>query len=468
MIVRPVHQLASKEQIVADLCRMLPSGAVISDPDVVEAYRRDQATMVGAGTPLAVVHPASVADVQEVLGFAARHRVPVVARGAGSGLSGGANAVDGCLMISLTRMNRIVDIDAKSLFAVVEPGVVTADLASAARSAGLWYPPDPASSAFSTIGGNIATNAGGLCCVKYGVTGDFVLGLEVVLADGSMVTTGGRTVKGVAGYDLTRLFVGSEGTLGVVTRATLRLRPPPAPAATLVAFFPDLPAAGCAIAGILAGMVPSLLELMDRTTLRAVEEWQRMDLDTDAAALLLARSDAGGEQGDREVDHMARACTEAGATFVARSSDPAEGELLMTARRLALPALERKGSALLDDVAVPVGRVAEFLAAVEEVADRHCVVVGTFGHAGDGNMHPTLVVDPLDPASKDRAALAFGDIVRTALALGGTITGEHGVGLLKRAYLEGEVGSAGLSLHATIKRALDPDNILNPGKLLEL
>ncbi|MGH2677523.1 MAG: FAD-binding oxidoreductase, partial [Actinomycetota bacterium] len=421
---------------------------------------------VEAGVPLAAVRPASTAEVQEILRIASRHRVPVVPRGAGSGLSGGANAVDGCVVLLLTAMDRVLEIDRDSLFAVVQPGVVNADLARSAADAGLWYPPDPASAGFSTIGGNIATNAGGLCCVKYGVTRDFVLGLEVVLADGSALRTGRRTVKGVAGYDLTSLFVGSEGTLGVVTEATLRLRPSPPPPATLIGFFADLGSAGTAVAQIASQVVPSLLELMDRTTIQAVEEWKHLGLDVDAAAMLLARSDAGGVQAQEDIERMAEACIAAGATFLARSSDPMESDLLMSARRLAFPALERQGTVLLDDVAVPLGRIPALVVAVEGIAARHEVLIGTFGHAGDGNMHPTIVFDHQDADAVARASSAFDDIVRGTLELGGTITGEHGVGLLKRPYLGAEIGDQGLRVHSVIKQALDPQGILNPGKVL--
>jgi glycolate oxidase len=452
--------------VLDDLARRLPAGSVLTDPDVLESYRRDQASLVEAGMPLAVVRAASTAEVQEVLRTASSHGVPVVPRGAGSGLSGGANAVDGCLVLSLTGMDRIVEIDAASLFAVVEPGVVNEELKKAVADVGLWYPPDPASAEFSTIGGNIATNAGGLCCLKYGVTGDFILGLEAVLADGSLLRTGRKTVKGAAGYDLTRLFVGSEGTLGLVTEATVRLRPAPPPPATLVAFFADLTSAGAAIAEIASSLVPSLLELMDRTTVRAVDEWKHMDLDREAAAMLLARSDAGGREGAAEIERMGAACSSAGATFVAQSSDPVEADLLMTARRLAFPALERQGTILLDDVAVPLGRIPALLEAIERVADEHGVLIGTFGHAGDGNMHPTIVFDRRDPAEVARVRSAFGDIVRAALELGGTITGEHGVGLLKVPFLTEEVGDAGHRAHRAIKEALDPLGILNPGKVL--
>jgi glycolate oxidase len=452
--------------ILDELAGGMPESSILTDPDVLESYRRDQAGLVEGGMPLAVVGPRSVAEIQNILLIASRHRVPVVPRGAGSGLSGGANALDGGLVMSLTGMNRIIDIDRRNLLAVVEPGVLNVDLSKAVAEVGLWYPPDPASAEFSTIGGNIATNAGGLCCVKYGVTRDFVLGLEVVLADGTLLHTGRKSVKGVAGYDLTALFVGSEGTLGVITQATLRLRPAPPPSATLVAFFGDLTAAGTAIAEIASSVVPSVLELMDRATLAAIEEWKHLDLDVEAAAMVIARSDASGEQGVNEIDRMATACTAAGASFVARSTDAMEADLLMSARRLALPALERQGNVVLDDVAVPIGRIPELLRAIEGIASRHGVLVGTFGHAGDGNMHPTIVFDGSDPDAVARARSAFRDIVQAALALDGTITGEHGVGTLKRPLLAAEIGEEGVRVHSMIKHALDPQGILNPGKVL--
>ncbi|EPX58458.1 Glycolate dehydrogenase [Cystobacter fuscus DSM 2262] len=448
------------------LAAVLPPEGLVTDADVLEAHRRDQADWAPAGVARALVRPASTAEVQAVLRVASAHRVPVVARGAGSGLSGGANAVDGCLLLSLTRMNRILELDRKSLFAVVQPGVINGALKVAAAEVGLWYAPDPASWEFSTLGGNLATNAGGLCCVKYGVTGDAVLGLEVVLADGSVVRTGGRTVKNVAGYDLTRLFVGSEGTLGIITEATLRLRPRPPKATTLVASFPTLVAAGAAVIDIVADTRPSLLELMDRATVRAVEAHMPLGLDVDAAALLLARSDAGGEQGVAECARMAAVCEAAGATFVIQSSDEAEGESLLAARRFAFLALEKQGTTLLDDVCVPVSRLAELLAAVERIAAERRVLIGTFGHAGDGNMHPTLVFDRNDADEVARAHAAFDDILRAVLDLGGTITGEHGVGLLKRPFLAQQLGAETTRLHHTIKAAMDPLGILNPGKLL--
>ncbi|RKH07776.1 FAD-binding protein [Corallococcus sp. CA053C] len=452
--------------VVRALSEVLPAESLVTDPDVLDAHRHDQAEWAPSGMPRVLVRPASTAEVQAVLRVASALRVPVVARGAGSGLSGGANASEGCILVSLLRMNRVLEVDRRGMLAVVQPGALNGALKAAAAEQGLWYAPDPASWEFSTLGGNLATNAGGLCCVKYGVTGDAVLGLEVVLADGSVVRTGGRTVKNVAGYDLTRLFVGSEGTLGIITEATLRLRPRPPKATTLLATFPTLVGAGTAVSDIMATTRPSLLELMDRTTVRAVESWKPMGLDVQAAALLLARSDAGGAQGEEELGLMAAACERAGATFVMNTADEAEGELLMQARRLAFPALEQQGATLLDDVGVPISRIPELLAAVERIADQRGVTVGTFGHAGDGNMHPTVVFDRKDPEVMARAKEAFDDILRAALDLGGTITGEHGVGSLKRAFLGTQLGPETLRLHHTVKAALDPGGILNPGKLL--
>ncbi|AGC49359.1 FAD linked oxidase [Myxococcus stipitatus DSM 14675] len=451
--------------LLRELAAVLPSEALITDADVLEAHRRDQAEWAPSGQPLVLVRATCTDDVRAVLRVASARKVPVVPRGAGSGLSGGANATDGCIVLSLMRMNRVLEVDPRGLLAVVQPGVLNAEVKAAAAEKGLWYAPDPASWEFSSLGGNLATNAGGLCCVKYGVTGDAVLGLEVVLADGSVVRTGGRTVKNVAGYDLTRLFVGSEGTLGVITEATLKLRPKPPRATTLVATFPTLSGAGLAVTDIMARTRPSLLELMDRATCRAVEAYKPLGLDVEAAAFLLARSDAGGDQGVAEIEAMARCCEAAGATFVTHSEDEAEGELLLTARRLAFPALERQGATLLDDVGVPLSRIPELLAAVEGIAARREVLVGTFGHAGDGNMHPTVVFDRKDPAALARARAAFDDILEAALALGGTITGEHGVGVLKQPFLGRQLGEEAMRVHRRLKGAMDPLGILNPGKV---
>jgi glycolate oxidase len=437
-------------------------GAVTFDRDVLEGFRRDQAPWSEVGWPMALARPACTAEVQALARWASRHRIALVPRGAGTGLSGGASASDGCVMVSFDRMARILEVDVAAMIAVVQPGVLNVAVKDAARDVGLWYPPDPSSFEISSIGGNVATNAGGLCCVRYGVTGTYVLGLEVVLADGTVVRVGGRSRKDVAGYQLTQLLVGSEGTLGLITEITLRLRRPPPPAATVVATFPSLETAGHASAAIIRVADPAMLELMDRTTLRAVEAYRPQGLDTNTAAMLIARTDAAGVDAAR----VSAACEEAGATLVVVSDDEAEGQLLMAARRLAYPALLRMGSVLVDDVAVPLPRLPEMLHRIERIAAAHATVIATVAHAGDGNLHPLVVFDPAEPDAEVRAQAAFVAVMEDAIALGGTITGEHGVGLLKRSFLPRQLGPASLALHARIKQAFDPDRILNPGKLL--
>lgn len=453
---------------LGELTAALGSDSVLTDPDVTASYARDQALLAEAGTPAAVVLPRSTAEVVAVLQVAARHGVPVVPRGAGSGLVGASNAVDGGITLVTTRMDAVLEISAADRLAVVQPGVVNKQLRDAVGAAGLFYPPDPASYDWCTLGGNLATNSGGLCCVKYGVTTDYVLGLEVVLADGRVLRTGRRTVKGVAGYDLTRLFVGSEGTLGVITEATLALRPaPPADPVTLVATFATSAQTGQVVESVVThGVVPSMLEVMDRTCIRAVDDLLRSGLDRDAQALLVARSDAGGAAARAEIARLAGLCEAAGAQLVYSTDDPAEGDLLLAARRAALPALERLGDVLLDDVAVPRSQVAAFVDGCEAISARSGLVIGVMGHAGDGNMHPTIVFDAAAPQQRDRAVAAFDAILELGLSLGGTITGEHGVGTLKAAWLEREIGPVAVDVHRSIKAALDPAGLLNPGTVV--
>jgi glycolate oxidase len=359
---------------------------------------------------------------------------------------------------------RRIEVDPAAMVATVEPGLLNVEVKDAARQHGLWYPPDPSSFEICSIGGNLATNAGGLCCVKYGVTTDYVLGMQVVLADGRAVRLGGRTIKDVAGYDLKRLFVGSEGTLGVMTEATLRLRPMPPPATTLVATFPDIVAAGRAVIDVVGRFRPAALELMDRTTIGAVEDITRMGLDRGSAALLLGRSDAGGAQSAAELDVMQGACERAGADYVAATDDQDEGEQFMAARRMAIPAVERLGTVLIEDIGVPIPRIPELMAGIEAVAARHDTMIAVIGHAGDGNFHPLVTFDRGDPDAVARAEAAFGAIMDIALELDGTITGEHGVGTLKRAWLGPQLGEDVLELSQRIKEALDPLGILNPGR----
>lgn len=452
--------------------RALPPGTVLTDPDLLAGHRRDEADFCAFGTPAAVVRPRSTADVVTAIRVAGRHRAPIVPQGARTGLAGAANAVDGAVVLSMTAMDRILEIDPVNRIAVVQPGVVNAVLSRAAREHGLVFPPDPGSWESSTIGGNVATNAGGMCCVKYGVTAEYVLGLEVVLADGDVLRTGRRTAKGVAGYDLTRLFVGSEGTLGVLTEITLALRPVPQEALTLVAVFPTTATAGAAVTSIAAaGLLPSLLELLDQTHLRAIEAYRPMGLRTDAKALLLASVDSGLS----DLDRMASLCEKAGADEVYTATDASEATALLEARRLAYPAMERfaaqafpsgAGGMIVDDVAVPRSRLAEMLDGVERIAAEHDVPVAVVGHAGDGNLHPNIVVDRSDPSSVERGRAVFDAIMALGLSLGGTCTGEHGVGLLKRDWLAREIGPVGVRVHRAVKAAFDPENLLNPGKVV--
>src|SRR5450755_1904853 len=445
---------------IEELRAELPAGRVLTDADVVEAYRRDEARLVEAGHPLGVVLAGHVDDVVETMRWATRHRIPVVARGTGTGLAGGAAATDGCVVLSLARMNAIVEVNVDDQLAVVEPGVINADLQKAAAAYELMYAPDPASFEISTIGGNIATNAGGLRCVKYGVTREAVLALEVVLADGRVMRTGHRTVKGVAGYDLTALFVGSEGTLGIVTEATVKLRPrPTTDPVTIVGIFATLPAAGDAVNDVMrAGLQPSLLELLDNATIRAVDDWKHIGLDRSAAAMLIAQVDV--EQPGETALAIEKAFAAAGATYTAVSTDAIESAELIGVRRMTHWALERLGMILTEDVAVPRSQLAQMLARIEEIGREFDVVIATVGHAGDGNLHPSIVVD------SERARHAAEEIYKVALELGGTITGEHGVGSLKRDWLPAEIGEVGMDVQRAVKATFDPLGILNPGKAI--
>ncbi|MFI6977025.1 FAD-binding oxidoreductase [Embleya sp. NPDC050154] len=430
-------------------------------------YARD-ATPLFDRLPDAVVFPADTAEVAAVLRLASDHRIPVVPRGAGSNLCAATVALDGGIVLVTTRMNRIREISPAELLAVVEPGVTTAALASAVAEHALLFPPDPGSRTVSTVGGNVATCAGGLRGLKYGVTRNYVLGLEAVLPTGEVIRTGGRLWKDVAGYDLTRLLTGSEGTLAVITEITMALLPAPADTGTGIAYFPDLAHAGRAVADILsAGIVPATLEFLDRRCIGAVEDFAHLGLRRDAGALLLFGDDGAPDAVRHDLARMADLCDRAGATEWTLAEDVAGAEALLTARRCSLPALSRLGSlTILEDATVPRPRIAEMVDRIDAIADRHTVTIATFGHAGDGNLHPTCVVaDPNDTESIERAHAAFDDIFRTAIELGGTITGEHGVGAAKLPHLRAQLGDAQTDLLRRIKTAFDPAHILNPGKL---
>ena len=447
------------------LAAELPAGSLITEHDLVAGYRQDWARDAAAGWPIAVVRATATEDVQATLRWASEHHVPVVPRGAGSGLSGGATAVDGCVVLTTERM-RAITVDPASRVAITQPGLLNAEVKRAAAEHGLWYPPDPSSWELCSIGGNAATNAGGLCCVKYGVTSDYVLGMQVVLADGTAVRLGGARLKDAAGLSLTKLFVGSEGLLGVITELTLRLLPAPPPASTLVATFGSIDDAAEAVLAITARLRPSMLELMDRTSVNAVEDYTSMGLDRAAEALLLARSDAPGASASVEIAVMEQACRDTGAAEVFCTDDPAEGEAFAAARRAAFPALERLGSLLLEDVGVALPQLPTLVRGIEQIARDHAITIAVVAHAGDGNTHPLVVYDAADADSITRAHEAFAAVMQLALDLGGTITGEHGVGRLKKPWLPGYLGEDVLALTRRIKNALDPLGILNPGAVI--
>jgi glycolate oxidase len=462
---------ASPRQLTEALTRVLPADRIVADPDVLAAISHDDAEWAPAGKAAVGVRARSEAEVQAVVRVCAEFGAAVVPRGAGTGLSGGANATDGCVVLDVSRMNRVLDIDRDNLVCVVQPGIVNNDLKAEVAAEGLWYPPDPASAPWSSIGGNVATNAGGLCCLKYGVTRDYVLGLRAVVGGpageyGTVTRLGRRTNKGVAGLDLTSLFVGSEGTLGVVTEITLRLRPALAGTPqTVVGAFSGLTASGEAVSLITRrGLTPSVLELLDHACLLAVEEWKHLGLQSDAAALLLARVDTPGDYGKSEAEALAAAMTDAGALWVEQSSDDVEAEALFDARRLAYPALERLGPVLTEDVCVPRSRVPAMLASIEEIGAKHGVRIATIAHAGDGNLHPLLVTPPGDEGARVAAQAAFEEFLDAAIALGGTVSGEHGIGLLKRDGMRRELDPGALAMQDAVRHALDPLGIFNPGK----
>ena len=455
--------------ILDDIGAHIPAHRVLTDPDVMLGLSRDQGEGAAVGKPVAVIRAESAGEVAEVIRACIRHRVPVVARGAGTGLSGGANAIDGGIVITLDRMNQVLRIDPMERLAVVQAGVINDDLRSAVAEHGLWYPPDPASSPWSTIGGNVATNAGGICCVKYGVTRDYVLALEMVTGTGEIVRIGRRTAKGVAGYDLVGLVVGAEGTLGVITEVTVRLRPLPPSPRSIVGFFGSIIDAGNAVRAVAdAGLTPSALELMDRHCLAAVDAWKNMGLSVDAEVILLGRVDDPGSTGDAQAAAMVECFSVSGATFAAASADDEEADAMFAARRLAYPALERLGPVVTEDVCVPKAQVPEMLARIEAAANRHGIKIANVAHAGDGNLHPLLVAQTGDDDERRRTELAFEEIITDAIALGGTVTGEHGVGLLKRHGLSQELDPVVMEMHRAVKRALDPYHILNPGKVFDL
>ncbi|WP_230913958.1 FAD-linked oxidase C-terminal domain-containing protein [Agrilactobacillus fermenti] len=417
--------------------------------------------------PDLVVAPASKDEIIQILSVCRDNRVPIVARGSGSNLSGGTVPIAGGIVLLFTRMNRILEFDQQNLTLTVEPGVITQEINQYIADSGLFFPPDPGSMQISTIGGNISENSGGLRALKYGVTKDYVLGLEVVMANGDVIETGGKLTKDVAGLNLTQLMIGSEGTLGIITKAILKLMPKPEANKTMIATYRTMTAAAQSVSDIIAAKItPATMEFLDQVTIKAVEDFAHVGLPTDAAAMLLIQQDGHPREIDADIETMAAICRDGAAIDVQVARDEAHGAQLMAARRTALSALARvKPTTVLEDATVPRSEIAALVNFINETAQKYQLYIGTFGHAGDGNMHPTCLTDLRDEAEMKRVHQAFAEIYQKTIELGGTVTGEHGVGLAKLPYLPWKLGAGGMRADRAIKAALDPDNILNPQKL---
>ena len=439
-------------------------GDRVSTTDAVRDHHSHAESWHAPARPDAVVFPLSTDEVAAVARLCHAHQVPMIPFGMGSGMEGHVNAVRGGVSIDTTRMTRLLRLSADDLDVTVEAGLTRKGLEHHLKNTGLMFPIDPGADA--TLGGMAATRASGTTAVRYGTMRDNVLGLTVVLADGRVIRTGTRARKSSSGYDLTRLFVGSEGTLGIITEVTLRLLPPQHAGSTVVASFDSVEAAASSVVAITNRIRPSMLEFMDSASINAVEDKLKMGLDRGAAAMMIAASDDRGAAGAEDAAFMARAFTDAGAKECFSTDDPVEGEAFVAARRYAIPAVEAKGSLLLEDVGVPLPRLADLVGGVAKIAAEAGLTIAVVAHAGDGNTHPLIVYDPSDAAMTARAEKAFGDIMDLAISLGGTITGEHGVGRLKKPWLAGQLGPEAMELNRRIKKALDPDGILNPGAVV--
>jgi glycolate oxidase len=453
------------DSVIKKLAAVVGPDHLLTSPEERWGYAYDATDR--AAMPDAVVFPGAAAEVAAIVALANEHRFPVVPRGAGTGRSGGSVPIGGGVVVVLTRLNRILEISRPDLVAVVEPGVVLTRLKEAAEAQGLYYPPDPASADFCTIGGNVAECAGGAVAVQYGVTRDYVLGLEVVLPTGELITAGTRTMKGVVGYDLTRLFLGSEGTLGIITRITLRLVSKPAARQTLAAGFASLDQAAATVSLILtSGLAPTALEFMDHVTIGCVRDLLPFELPPATAALLLMAVDGHPKDVEDRAARMARFCRDQGARPVLRAKTGEEAERLWRARKVISPALLKvKPHKVSEDVAVPLGAIPALITALQEISRRRGLIIPSYGHAGDGNIHVNVLYDHQVPGERQMVHPTVEDIFTMVRQLGGTLSGEHGVGLTKAPYLGLELSAAAMALQRRLKAAFDPHNIMNPGKI---
>jgi glycolate oxidase len=460
--------MACSPEIITELVGLLGPGSVLTSAEDLLVYAFD-GTAALSQQPGCVVFVRTAADIQAVLRLAQHTKTPVVTRGSGTGLSGGSLPVPGCIVLCTVHMNRILEVDRANLTLLAEPGATTLQIAEAAAAAGLFYPPDPGSMKISTIGGNVAENSGGLRGLKYGITRNYVMGLEVVLPDGDILFTGNKCVKDVAGYSLKDLFIGSEGTLGVITRVLLRLIPPPAAKQTLMATFDAMDAAAQTVSDIIAAkIIPCTLEFLDRTTLRCVEDYAKIGL-PDCEALLLMETDGHPAQVAEEAARMEEIARANGCLEVRKAATEAEANALAGARRSAFSALARVSpTTILEDATVPRSELARMIRFVDQVAKKHRLRIGTFGHMGDGNLHPTFLTDERNTGEMHRVHVAFQEIFDEAIRLGGTITGEHGVGVAKKDFLPKFLGDASMRVMRGLRRELDPQGILNPGKMFDV
>lgn len=454
------------EQLITQFAQIVGEKYVKHSTSDLLAYSYD-ATANFQRMPELVVSPADTAQISAIVKLCVQEKIAIIPRGSGSNLAAGTVPYKGGIVLLFNRMNRILDFDAENLTITVQPGMITADICEYVERQGLFYPPDPSSMKISTIGGNVSENSGGLRGLKYGVTKDYVRGLEAVLPNGEVITTGGKLAKDVAGYDLTSLLVGAEGTLGIITSITLKLIPLPRFKKTSIAYFSSLEQAAETVQEIIANkIIPVTLEFLDKKTIVAVEQFMHIGLSTDVEAMLLFEQDGDEVTVDKDIMTMTAIAKEKGATYTKIAEDEAQALQLKTARRVALSALSKlRPTLILEDATVPRSQLAEMVRRINIVADKYNVNIATFGHAGDGNLHPTCLTDVRDEQEMAQVEKALAEIFDGALQLGGTITGEHGVGEMKAPYLEWKLGEAGIAAMRAIKDALDPHHIMNPGKI---
>lgn len=457
-----------KAEALKELIQVLGKKNVLTENEDLLTYSYDATAAMKHQVPDVVITPNSTEEVAEVVKIANKYSIPIYPRGSGTNLSGGTIPVEKGIVMSMLNMNRIIEVDDENLTATVQPGVIIQDLNNAALEHGLFYPPDPGTVTTATMGGSVSESSGGLRGLKYGVTKQYVMGMKLVRANGDVIKWGGKTVKNVSGYDLTALFTGAEGTLGIITEILVKLIPQPEAKKSLLGVFDDIDKAGRAISAIIKNkVIPATLEIMDNVTIRTVENFAHAGLPVDAEAILLCEVDGYIEGVEREAAIVERILKEEGATEVKIARDDKERDAIWFARRNALPALAQlRPTTVLEDATVPRSKIPDMIKAIRQIATKYDLLIGTFGHAGDGNLHPTILTDEHNHEEMERVEKAVDEIFHVAISLGGTLSGEHGIGMAKAKYLPLEFGVEGVKLLRDIKEACDPNYILNPGKMV--